>query len=280
MACSLPGADDVFGPVVLNCRSGFDFTLLFEQSVLTIIPAALLLIATPIRLFQLYKTPVKAHPTAWNKIKIVFKPLFRYFKQCTLPQFQANIAQVVAGTLVILDLVLLVMWATDKSSQTRASLAASILHLIASVSIVILSSIEHPRSVRPSSLLTVYLFFSALFNIAQLRTLYLRGNLSIAAAFAAGIALKLVLLLLEAKGKRHLLKSPYDHLPKETTSGIFSRTYFLWLNTLFRKSYHSILQYQDLPAIDNNLGSEKLGRMFQDAWARRSLYGFQLNLRC
>ena len=41
--CS-PEADDVFGPTVqASCRQGFDFTLLFEQIVLSSIPSMLII---------------------------------------------------------------------------------------------------------------------------------------------------------------------------------------------------------------------------------------------
>lgn len=45
--------DDSFGPVVDECARAFDFTLLFEESILSILPSALLLLAAPIRLFSL-----------------------------------------------------------------------------------------------------------------------------------------------------------------------------------------------------------------------------------
>jgi ATP-binding cassette, subfamily C (CFTR/MRP), member 1 len=50
-----PFADDTFGPVVDDCVRTFDFTLLFEESILAILPSALLLLAAPVRLFSLCK---------------------------------------------------------------------------------------------------------------------------------------------------------------------------------------------------------------------------------
>ncbi|KAL9105480.1 MAG: hypothetical protein Q9227_009360 [Pyrenula ochraceoflavens] len=46
--------DDQFGPVVQGTRNDFDFSLLFEDSFLSIVPAALLLIAIPVRTLWLY----------------------------------------------------------------------------------------------------------------------------------------------------------------------------------------------------------------------------------
>jgi hypothetical protein len=55
----LPKSDDVFGPIVQGCRSNFDFTLLFEQTILSIGPAALLLIFAPPRVLRLLRSTKK-----------------------------------------------------------------------------------------------------------------------------------------------------------------------------------------------------------------------------
>ena len=54
-----PEADNVFGPVVASCRDGFDFTLLFEQAILSMAPSALVLAASAYRLRVLYRQPSK-----------------------------------------------------------------------------------------------------------------------------------------------------------------------------------------------------------------------------
>jgi ATP-binding cassette subfamily C (CFTR/MRP) protein 1 len=119
-----------------------------------------------------------------------------------------------------------VLWAVDVPIQTRASVPAATIGLIASVLIVLLLLVERPRSVRPSTLLTVYLLLTVLFDIAQARTLYLRSNIAIASVFTSALSTKLVLLLFEARSKRTFLKSPYDLLPKESICGSFSRICF------------------------------------------------------
>jgi ATP-binding cassette subfamily C (CFTR/MRP) protein 1 len=54
-----PTPDDWFGPVFNNCRDVFDFTLLFEQSILSIGPSALLLVFFPVRIVQLLRSDTK-----------------------------------------------------------------------------------------------------------------------------------------------------------------------------------------------------------------------------
>lgn len=48
--------DDSFGPIV-RCRDGFDFTLVFEESIFTVLPSALLLCFVPLRFWSIYKRP-------------------------------------------------------------------------------------------------------------------------------------------------------------------------------------------------------------------------------
>ena len=48
-----PSADNAFGPAVKGCRDNFDFTFAFEQIFFSIVPAALLLLATPWRVWSL-----------------------------------------------------------------------------------------------------------------------------------------------------------------------------------------------------------------------------------
>ena len=65
-------ADDVFGPTVQgDCRQGFDFTLLFEQTVLSIPPAFLLIIFAPWRILRLSKASVKTQSSPIHSAKTV-----------------------------------------------------------------------------------------------------------------------------------------------------------------------------------------------------------------
>lgn len=51
-------AENVFGPAVdVDCRNGFDFTLLFEESFFTILPCVLLLFCLPLQLYLRSHSP-------------------------------------------------------------------------------------------------------------------------------------------------------------------------------------------------------------------------------
>ena len=70
LACSA-GADDSFGPWAGQCRGGFDFTLLFEESILTIPLQCLFLLVLPVRVVQLVKMSTKVIPSSRRLLKIV-----------------------------------------------------------------------------------------------------------------------------------------------------------------------------------------------------------------
>ncbi|KYK59812.1 hypothetical protein DCS_00946 [Drechmeria coniospora] len=68
--CPLSG-DNSFGPAVTACARPFDFTLLFEESILSILPSAILLVLTPIRLLSPSQKPCTVRGNALRTAKLV-----------------------------------------------------------------------------------------------------------------------------------------------------------------------------------------------------------------
>jgi ATP-binding cassette, subfamily C (CFTR/MRP), member 1 len=135
-----------------------------------------------------------------------------------------------------------------------------------------LSYLEHTRSIRPSTLLELYLIFSLLLSIPQARTLFLRHNgTAIAAVFVACIAAMLIVWIIEARNKTKDLKEPYREYPPEAIHGVWNRTFFLWLNTLFVKGFGSLLSLNDLWQTPPDMASEKLRDDMQAVWERRCM---------
>jgi hypothetical protein len=67
----LPANDDLFGPAVEACRDNFDFTLVFEQAILSIGPSTILLLLTPFRISQLVGCSIKTVHTPFLAAKAV-----------------------------------------------------------------------------------------------------------------------------------------------------------------------------------------------------------------
>lgn len=63
--------DNSFQISAQNCRDAFDFTLLFEQSVLGLLPLALLLLVSPFRIFHLIPRRKKVNQSILLPLKIV-----------------------------------------------------------------------------------------------------------------------------------------------------------------------------------------------------------------
>ncbi len=63
--------DDTFGPIVVGCRENFDFTLVFEQSVFSIIPSACFAVLALARIARLSRKPDVVSARAFQALKIV-----------------------------------------------------------------------------------------------------------------------------------------------------------------------------------------------------------------
>ncbi|KAK4083017.1 uncharacterized protein Triagg1_1907 [Trichoderma aggressivum f. europaeum] len=250
--------DGFFGPAVWadGCRGGFDFTLSFEESILSTLPAALFLLLSIPRAFYLLRTPDKAKRRSAYTPKLIASSAY---------------AGIQVGALAIV--------ASSRLLNTRFSLAAAILNLIAACCIVLLSHIEHVKSIRPSFLLTSYLFTSLLFDAARLRTEWLLSvNVAYAAVLSTSTVLKLALLVLENVEKRRILVDSSKEPSTESTSGPFNRGFFIWLNSLLISGWATVLTMHDLPAIYEKLSSEKLAVIFTKRWDKVTRDGRKASL--
>lgn len=242
-----PGADNTFGPQYCN---HFDFTLLFEQSVFQIAPCALLLLLLPLRASQLQRQKIK---TLRTSIKTV--------KQSAILVFAAT------------QLALLVVWSVTPLFCTKASIPAAVLSFLASLALLYLSSIEHSRSARPSTIINAYIVFSILFDIPQARTLWLRlGWTAVPKIFTAGLAAKTIVFYLEALSKRRSLLLPYRLYTPEALANLYDRIVLWWLNPLFIKSYGNVVSIDGLFSIDNDLSSDRVERSFYHHWKNRERF--------
>jgi ATP-binding cassette subfamily C (CFTR/MRP) protein 1 len=243
----ITSTDTSFGPFVgPECRDGFDFTLVFEQSILVLLPAALLLVLAPVRLFRLRNVPIKVAGRRLQTVKLALIAL-----------------------LAVLHLVLVVLWATRPSDTRldRVSVAAACVSFASSLMSCVLSCVEHAKSPRPSSLLNVYLAVSLLLDVALLRTLWLVPmNTAIPAVFTAAFTLKAALVVLEGWSKApYLIAGSGSHSP-EATAGLYARAVFAWVTPLLMTGFRKLLRPMDLFELDEDMGSAGLIGMFWRHW--------------
>jgi hypothetical protein len=81
-----------------------------------------------------------------------------------------------------------------------------------------------------------------------------------------------MILIAEAIEKRGILLGPYQEYSPEATSGIYSRSFFWWLNKLMTTGYRRVIQNEDLYPIDDEMTSAFLQHQGQQVWngAQRS----------
>jgi len=161
----------------------------------------------------------------------------------------------------------LILQTLNQSLRTRATLAASALAFLDAIALCVLSHAEHLRSVRPSAIINAYLLLTVPFDIARIRTLWLNGHTNnVAAAFSSGFAVKLMILVAEAVEKRPILLDRYRHSSPEFTSGLYSRSFFWWLNKLMTTGFRRVLTNEDLYPIDFDMSSEYLADVATKDW--------------
>ncbi|KAK2879339.1 hypothetical protein FQN49_000972 [Arthroderma sp. PD_2] len=234
-----------FGPFIQpSCFDGFDFTLLFEESILTIIPALVACLLLLIRVWKLNRLPVKVKPSWLSVVKSVAISLY-----------------------VILQLILLVLWAVDGASRTAVTIPCAIVVIISFVFFLYASHLEHERSLRPSTILSLYLGISLLVDIARCRSLWLTTeNPPIAALFSAGCGVKAVILGLESTEKRSLLKDFYKNSAAEAVAGVYNRSVFWWVNKILRKGFKKILPIDTLNVLDDDLLAATAPQALIERW--------------
>ena len=148
-------------------------------------------------------------------------------------------------------------------------MAAAVLTALDAVALGALSHMEHLRSVRPSLIINLYIFFTLPLDAARARTLWLRGqSLDLAAAFTSTVSIKLVVLIVEAFEKRAILLAQYRDVSPEATSGIYSRSLFWWVNPLLRDGFRKVLTDEDLYPVDDNMRSEVVEQRLKKQWAK------------
>ncbi|KAI1626473.1 hypothetical protein EDD37DRAFT_648899 [Exophiala viscosa] len=234
MNCTIQ-VNNVFGPAVSStCQYGFDFTLLFEEVFLCIVPIVVLSVLVPLRLHQLLPRNKVFRPGNFYYTKLVFHACF------IAVQLVKLIFLVIPGFV----------------PKTRASIAASALTFYIAIALTILSRFEHLRSVRPSALLSLYFGISLLFDAIRARTLWtLQDNVPFAVLFSVSLGFELALFILESLEKESGFDRSYETLSRETAGNVFTRGLFWWVNPLLWKGFKHVLDTDNLPQIDNELSS-------------------------
>ncbi|KAJ5885116.1 hypothetical protein N7495_009626 [Penicillium taxi] len=248
--CSID-VENVFGPTVASsCLHGFDFTLLFEEYIFTLAPLGLVCFTAFLRIWKLQGASEKVN-WSWSYA-----------------------AKGLSWLLCILcHSVLLALWTRENTPKTKATLSTICITIGTSLVLMYLSHLEHFRSISPSTVISVFLGTTLLFDLTRLRTLYsMPDSRSMTTWFAISWVIKMITLILEAREKQPLLKRKYENSPIEATSGVLNRAFFWWLNKLLWRGSKAQLTVDSLPALDDNIKAASDPRLLFEKWNKVNTY--------
>ncbi|CAN8098015.1 unnamed protein product [Discula destructiva] len=237
----------------LACHSDIDFTLVFEEIALSLVPTTCFLLLAVLRILQLRAGEHgKGHE------------LLKYSKLSSISFLGA------------INVAILATVAQQHTSLAPASLrlASATLTVLATLSIGLVSYFEHVRETRPSFLLNACLPIFLVIGIIRTRTAWLLFSgpqhevyptLCTAATAVTGL-----ITILEAVPKRRRtgrIALQLDDKSPEQSSGLYALTFFTWLNPLIRLGNEKILDTDDLYPLDTRLSADRVSAQFQKYWA-------------
>ncbi|KAH8196275.1 hypothetical protein TruAng_009556 [Truncatella angustata] len=184
---------DSFGPSLgpgFDCHN-FDFTVLFEDYIFSLVPSTIVILLAAHRIYRVYYMS-----------KVVNWPLGRALKL------------VVYTSLAVFQCALIALWCGRYGVRSRITLPASALALVATLTLAILSDFEHHRVLRPSLINQSYFFFTALLDMVRVRTQWLLEDNSIVASIVTvTFLLKLSILAVESMEKSLFPNTKGDAVP-------------------------------------------------------------------
>ncbi|KAL4768167.1 putative multidrug resistance-associated protein [Aspergillus nidulans var. acristatus] len=237
-------ADGRFGPRVSEDRRAFDFTLLFEDTCFTLLPAACFLICLPSHLYFLQRGMIKVKSCKLAVCKLCLLAVLLAF-QVLLTAFQLR----------------------TPALHTRVSLPAAILNIVATCAAAYVSFTEDQRSVRPSDLLVLYFSATSICQLPRLRTLWLINSVNACRYLSlATLFITVAIVILESVPKTRLLHTAYCNTTEEERSGFWSRSFFIWVLPFLQTGYRNSLEVEDVPQVDTSLQGQASGDRLRTAW--------------
>ncbi|KAF5027367.1 hypothetical protein F66182_527 [Fusarium sp. NRRL 66182] len=249
--------DAGFGPFITGCRHDFDFTLLFQYTILSIAPSVLFVAAALVRILHLRRTAALPRKRKRQHLKL------------------AAIALYAVEQPIVLGVGL--QWHLHKTRS--AFISSAVLATVAGPVLYVLSWLEHSRTYRPSTVLLVYLFFSAIFDLVRSRTYWLAdAPLALQTCFTLSTVCKAVLIIIEATevAAPDALDNYTGRNSPEMVGSVFNRVTFFWMNPLFWVGARRRLKPADLFDLDSSLSTQRASEAFFQAWkdaARRHSTG-------
>ncbi|KAJ3493500.1 hypothetical protein NLG97_g4685 [Lecanicillium saksenae] len=226
MAAIVPSRmDQQFGPVLAG---HFDFTLLFEQAIFEILPAALVILAIPWYVKKLAggRQLVRPGLLLWGKLCL-------------------------GALLCAMYVVRIVLWQRSAFSSTY-SLASTIVSLFGALCAFFVIYVGHVCYLQPSTFLSLFFSVTMLCDIATTRSMFLRDMRAVGAIEIVILLIKFGLIVFEEIPKRQYFCADYLRVTvnAEANSGFWNRSFFVWLNPLLLNGFRRDFSIKDLPELE------------------------------
>jgi hypothetical protein len=170
----------------------------------------------------------------------------------------------------VLHFIILGAMVVGSASKAPVSIAGTAVIAVTFLFFLYASHLEHSRSLRPSTILSLYLGLSLVFDVIRGRTLWLSSSSRIIASLlSASAGLKVVMLVLEGTSKRPFLKKQYQDATPEAVSSIYNRSLFLWVNPFLWKGYRGVLAVDTLNVLDDDLVSASDPKALIESWNKK-----------
>lgn len=168
---------------------------------------------------------------------------------------------------IILQAVLLAVWSAQNIPHTRLTFACIGFSIGGFCILLVTSYFEHIYSVRPSTVLVVYLGVSTLLDLARTRTLFfLPGSHSVASILLASYLVKVLMFCAENMSWYRFSRPEWKHATPEEKAGAIDRSLFLWLNHIFIKGFKTFLTVDMLTPVDPEILSASRPLKLQQRW--------------
>ncbi|KAG6147648.1 hypothetical protein E4U28_006536 [Claviceps purpurea] len=170
-------------------------------------------------------------------------------------------------------IILLALRAKPDTPTTRLTILATLTVIASFIWLLYVSYLEHVRSVRPSTILCLYLGISSLLDLASSRTsFFIPGYDVVAPIHLSSYFVKLVILATEVVEKRKLLMWHCKNVSPEAAASFYSRVFFVWLNGLLLKGHRTSLTVDTLTPLDQDILGASRPDSLLDRWERGYYY--------
>lgn len=170
---------------------------------------------------------------------------------------------------IALQIALLALWADAHAVTTRLTWAVTTVAIVSFLWFSYVSYLEHVRSVRPSTILSLYLGISSVLDLARSRTLFFIPGYDVVAKIQlAAYFVKLVLFAAEITEKRRLFMPEWEKTSTEAAASFYNRVLFIWLNQLFLKGYKTLLTVSTLMPLDQDILDASRPTKLQQRWRK------------